>query len=523
MGHACVVYDNRLWLIGGQDFESGNSLNDVWTTTNGENWIQELNIPWLPRQYHAATVVDGLQGPELWIVGGVSYTFLTLQVPTYRYQFLPEVWIYGIPPARYTITVDPPQNGQIFLFPRPAPDGTWEANTWLSAVAVPARGYRLSSWTGVLSNRTSPREQFLLLGPSSLGAIFEPDPAVRLVIGESQGGTVSVTPPSGPDGTYASGTAVTLTAQPAGGYAFSAWRRDINSTQQTLTVTLNQTTLVIPVFSPVPSGVPLPWAACFSGCDALATQASPPVDTDGDGLTDCQEACVATDPNQTDTDDDGMPDGWELRYLMQPQNPLDGLLDPDEDGLNNLEEFLHRSHPFDPASPGLCVFVDPVNGADASGRGSRTTPLRTLAYALSVIAGTPDLPGRVLLRPGDYVETGLLNVPANVRVLGLGAPPLAGEPPAAMLTLRLTLAERTDLANVTMMESADDLLGPDVPMVQITGSRTRVRNVWFQGNGQGLTAVHVLESALPPVTVERCNFFGVGTEYESMGHRPASG
>ncbi|MCC6624987.1 MAG: hypothetical protein IT385_27315 [Deltaproteobacteria bacterium] len=46
-----------------------------------------------------------------------------------------------------------------------------------------------------------------------------------------------------------------------------------------------------------------------------------------------------------DADQDGLPDEWELRVGLSPQNALDALVDSDADGLSNLEEFAAGSWP----------------------------------------------------------------------------------------------------------------------------------------------------------------------------------
>ncbi len=48
-----------------------------------------------------------------------------------------------------------------------------------------------------------------------------------------------------------------------------------------------------------------------------------------------------------DTDEDGMPDGWELYYGLDPYDPADAQEDPDGDGYSNLEEFEGFSDPTD--------------------------------------------------------------------------------------------------------------------------------------------------------------------------------
>lgn len=101
--------------------------------------------------------------------------------------------------------------------------------------------------------------------------------------------------------------------------------------------------------------------------DDPATPPGPPVDTDGDGLTDEQEDTLTdTDPTDPDTDGDGL---------------MDGVEDPDQDGLTNLEEVTgsenddfdnETTDPLDPDTDDGGVTdgqetvdgTDPNNGAD---------------------------------------------------------------------------------------------------------------------------------------------------------------
>jgi len=56
-------------------------------------------------------------------------------------------------------------------------------------------------------------------------------------------------------------------------------------------------------------------------------------DTDHDQISDVKEVKVyGTDMNLTDTDSDGMPDGWEIEYGLDPKDPTDAYEDPDNDG-----------------------------------------------------------------------------------------------------------------------------------------------------------------------------------------------
>jgi len=68
-------------------------------------------------------------------------------------------------------------------------------------------------------------------------------------------------------------------------------------------------------------------------------------DYDGDGLDNLGELQHLTDPTDPDTDSDGMPDGWEVQYGLDPLNDSDANGDIDGDGFTNLEEYQAGADP----------------------------------------------------------------------------------------------------------------------------------------------------------------------------------
>ncbi len=70
------------------------------------------------------------------------------------------------------------------------------------------------------------------------------------------------------------------------------------------------------------------------------------LDSDGDKLADDRERFVyKTNPDLSDTDGDGAPDGWELQYGFNPLLYSDGGFDHDSDGLSNADEYRNGTYP----------------------------------------------------------------------------------------------------------------------------------------------------------------------------------
>ncbi len=69
-------------------------------------------------------------------------------------------------------------------------------------------------------------------------------------------------------------------------------------------------------------------------------------DPDGDGLSNAEELLTTgTNHLVTDSDGDGMSDGFEVTYGLNPLDGSDGVLDSDGDGVSNLDEFYRNSDP----------------------------------------------------------------------------------------------------------------------------------------------------------------------------------
>jgi len=151
-----------------------------------------------------------------------------------------------------------------------------------------------------------------------------------------------------------------------------------------------------------------------------------PGDSDGDGLPDALEATTCTDPNNPDTDNDGikdgaedanangvvdtgetnpcnadtdgdgMPDGWEVQYGLDPLTN-DAAGDLDGDGISNLEEYNQGTDPT--VAVTVSISADPVTIEE--GQSSTLTWTSTNATACTIEPGIGNVPvtGTIAITP----------------------------------------------------------------------------------------------------------------------------
>ncbi len=67
-GHTLNTHNGKMYLMGGVNFVKRITYNDVWSSSDGVNWKQEIvNAPWTPRYDHAVSTFNN----KLYLTGGL--------------------------------------------------------------------------------------------------------------------------------------------------------------------------------------------------------------------------------------------------------------------------------------------------------------------------------------------------------------------------------------------------------------------------------------------------------------------
>jgi len=147
--------------------------------------------------------------------------------------------------------------GSVTLDP---PGGTYPAGTIVNVAATPDAGAGFTGFGGDLAGTASP-QPLTVDADKTVSAAFQPLASYTLTISIHGGGTVGVSPPTGP---YLAGSTVTLTATPAFGNLFARWSGDATGSFNPLQLTMDANKSVQAIF-----GTPAP-PACGIGPELVA-------------------------------------------------------------------------------------------------------------------------------------------------------------------------------------------------------------------------------------------------------------
>jgi trimeric autotransporter adhesin len=141
----------------------------------------------------------------------------------------------------YTLTVTTTGNGTVAKAPDQA---EYLHGSEVTLTATPSSGWVFDRWEGDLTGNTNPAS-ILMEGNRSVNAVFVEIENI-LTLNTEGSGTVTADPSQG---TYSSGTEVTLTASPEVGWTFDRWEGDLTGSSNPATITMDADKTVTAVFT----------------------------------------------------------------------------------------------------------------------------------------------------------------------------------------------------------------------------------------------------------------------------------
>ncbi|MCP4357861.1 MAG: protein kinase [Chloroflexi bacterium] len=238
-------------------------------------------------------------------------------------------------------------------------------------------------------------------------------------------------------------------------------------------------------------------------------------DSDGDGLSDLQEAEIGTDPFNPDTDSDGLGDGEEvLRYITNPLNR-----DTDNDILIDGDEVhTYSTDPANPDTDGGSVFdgteltrgtnpLDPNDDVPATATGTATSPGPTATFTLTPLPSATPLPSVTPLPSATLIPS-----PTPTNIPPPTDTPLPSATPTQTATPTVTpTPSNTPLPNpaVSWLASPPTIDGtynpaewPSQPFVQfsVVGNPAALVQVYFGRDAQNLYLAYLVNDGVNDAT-----------------------
>jgi photosystem II stability/assembly factor-like uncharacterized protein len=168
-------------------------------------------------------------------------------------------------------------------------------------------------------------------------------------------------------------------------------------------------------------GMPDGWEVQYNLNPLDKTDANKDYDgVEGDGLTNLQEYQRGTNPRNWDTDSDGMGDGWEVQYGLNPLDPADANGDPDGDGMTNLQEQKLWTNPKNYDQPMACAnAVSLFSGIPYSGTtiGKDDKIDSYIVGANSYRFPGPEVVHRITTSSTGTIKATLTNTPGSLHVV----------------------------------------------------------------------------------------------------------
>jgi hypothetical protein len=168
-------------------------------------------------------------------------------------------------------------------------------------------------------------------------------------------------------------------------------------------------------------------SALYDGWVSLLRDRVTITDSDGDNLPDVLESDIGTNPNEADSDFDGLSDYEEVYWDGNPAyDPYDPVTNPtgkdtdaneedtDGDGWTDGEEAGASRNPLDPGDNPNVYYVSASTGSDETGNGSGVNPWATIQYAVDEVTGTQTNPVDIRVAAGSYDEHVILGEYENL-------------------------------------------------------------------------------------------------------------